>query len=87
MHLNMSLQNPSNASEGTKCIITRADQSAPVPAWLQNVSQSVLIKPVKCQRGQKMYLNMCSHAKEDKKFISTCAEQTHPVPANINFNT
>ena len=60
---------PSHASENTKCIPSFVDQTHPMPARTQNVSQHVLTKPLPCQWGHEMYLNLCwpnlSHASED----------------------
>ena len=59
MYLNMRLPNPYYASEDTKFISTYVDQTHPMPARTQNVSQHVLSKPFPWQRWQKMHLNMC----------------------------
>ena len=79
------LTNPPNVSQ-------HCCQTPPIAARTQNASQLLLTKPLKCQkksqkvyqnmltkpcqRGQKMYFNMCrqntSHASRDTKCISTC---------------
>ena len=57
MYLNLSWPNPSYASEDTKCISTCVDQTLPMSARTQNVSQLVLTKHFSCQQRNKMYLN------------------------------
>ena len=53
-------------------------QTPPMPARTQNASQHVLTKPLQCQRGHKMHLNMCwpntSHANEETKWASNCVK-------------
>jgi hypothetical protein len=64
---------------------TRDDQTHPMTARTQNVSQHVLTKPLIYQPGHKMHLNMyrrnSSNASKDTKCISTCIDQAHPMPA------
>ena len=85
MHLNMSCPYTSHASEGTKCISTCIEQTPPLPVRTQNAPQHVLNKPILCQRGIKMHLNMCcpnpSLANEDTKCISKCLDHNAFVPA------
>ena len=56
-----------------------------MPSRTQNISQIVLTKPIPCQQGHKMYLNLCwtnhPHVSENRKYISTCVDQTYPMPA------
>ena len=56
-----------------------------MPARTHNASQHVLTKPIPCQGGHKMYLNMRLpnpyYASEDTKCNSTYVDQTHPMPA------
>jgi len=48
-----------HVSVATICIWSRIDQNLSMPARTQNATQHVLTKPIPCQRGLKMYLNMC----------------------------
>ena len=84
MHLNLSCLNPSHASEDTKCILTCVDQTTPMQAREQNESQRELTNPLPCQRGHKIYLNLCwpnpFFAGKDTNFISTNVEEIHPMP-------
>jgi hypothetical protein len=68
----------------TKCISIWVDQTLHMPAKTWNLSQLVLTKRIPCQRGLKMYLNMCqpnpSHARENVIFFSACFDQTTPLP-------
>ena len=57
MYLIMCWTNPTNPSEDSKCMSTWVDQTD--FARTQNASQFVLIKPLPCQWGQKMNLNLC----------------------------
>ena len=57
-YLNICLPNPVHASEDTSTISTCVDESHPMPARPQNVSQLVLTKPISCQRGHKLKLNV-----------------------------
>jgi hypothetical protein len=45
----------------------------------------VFTKPIQCQLGHKMHLNICSpktyYISEDKKLILTCVDLTHPKVA------
>ena len=56
-----------------------------MPDWTQNVSRHVLTKPIECQRGLNMYLNMCwtnlSHNIEDTECLLKCVDPTLPMPA------
>ena len=56
-----------------------------MPARTQNVSQHVLTKPLPCQRGHKIYLDVCWQnpflASKDTKCISTCVDQTLSMQA------
>ena len=58
-HLSLGWTNTSHVSEQTICISTCVDQTHPMPARTQNASQNVFNKPLTCQRGHKMSLNMC----------------------------
>ena len=86
MHLHLCSPNPLPCCEDTEYISTcdvktlpckrrNVDQNPHFPARSQNVSQHVFTKPFECQRGQKMYHNLCRknpfHESEDKKGIST----------------
>ena len=59
----------------------------PLPSQRRHKMQSLheLTKFIRCQRGQKMYLNMCwpysSHVSENKKWILTCVDKTPPMQA------
>jgi hypothetical protein len=84
-YLKLCWPNLPHACEETKCISTCVDQTPPMQARTQNISQLVLNKPIPCQRGHKMYhilswLNP-SHASEETKYISTCVNQTLHIPA------
>jgi hypothetical protein len=85
MYLNMCSLNTSHTRDVTKCISTYVDQTYPMPEKTQNVSKHVLTKPLTCQRGHEMYLNMfCpnpSHTRGDKICFSTCVVQTPPMNA------
>jgi len=85
MHLILCRLNPSHASKDTKCISSFVEQTHPMPARTQNVSQHVLNNPITCQGEHKMHLILCrlnpSHASKDIKCISRFVEQTHPMPA------
>ena len=59
LNLNMCWTNPANTNKGTKCISPWFDKNPQMPARTQNSSQHVLNKTLKCQRGHKMYLNLC----------------------------
>ena len=76
IYLNVCWPNSSHASEDTKCISTCVHQSPEMPVRTQHVFQDVLTKPIPCQSGHKIYLNMSwsnpSHAREDTKQLSTC---------------
>ena len=89
MYLNLCWPNITHASEDPKCISTCVDQIPPMPARTQNASQHVLTKPLQCQRGHKMHLNMCwpklSHVSEDTKYISTCVDQTYQKSARLQI--
>jgi hypothetical protein len=82
MHLKWP--NLSQPWDDIKCISACVDQMQLMPAWMQNISQKVLTKPVPCQRGREIYLDMCwqnpSHSSEETKCISTCVNQTKPMP-------
>ena len=53
-------------------------------ARTKNASHQVLTKPLPCQQGYTIYLNLCwpnpSYVSEDTKYISTCVDQINPVP-------
>ena len=53
------VQNESNAIKNTKCISTNVDQTYPLKAKTQNVSQHELTIHIPSQRGHKMLLKMC----------------------------
>jgi hypothetical protein len=61
------------------------DQTHPMPATTQNVSQHVLNIPLPCHREQKIHLNFCradpSNANDDSTRASTCVDQSPPMPA------
>jgi len=85
MHLNFCWPNPTHVGEDTKFISTCVEKAHPLPARTQNVSQHVLTKPVLCQRGHKVHLNMCwsyvSNASNEKKRISSFVDQTQSMQA------
>ena len=86
MHLNVCWKKPSYAREDTKCISTCIDQTYQMAAKTQNVSQQVLPKPLHCQRGHKMHLNMCwpkpFQASKDTKYILTSVKHlSYGMPA------
>ena len=68
MHLNMCWPNLSHASKETKCISTCADQTPPMPAKKQNLSQ------------YKFKINPFL-ANEDTNCISTYVDHIHPTKA------
>ena len=96
-YLNIGWPNPLHTSEETKCISncvpanntkytsTCDDQTPPIPARTQNISQLMLTQPFRFQRGHKMDINFDwskpAHNSEDTKYISTCVEHTRPIPA------
>ena len=55
--LNLCWTNISNASGITKYILPCVDQTYPMPAKTQNLSQHELIKPLSCRKHEK-YLNL-----------------------------
>ena len=59
MNLNMCCPKPSNARQNTKRTSTCVEQIPPLQARIQNSSQNVLSKPIQCQQGNKMYVNIC----------------------------
>ena len=82
---NLCWPNPSHACEYQKCIPTSDVQTHLMPVRTEKLSQNVLSKQIPCQRGHKIYLNMCrpnpSNASENTKCTSTCDEHTHHMPA------
>ena len=58
-YLNMSRPNITHSSLDTKCISTCVDQTNPIPDRTEKASQHVLTKPIPCQLGHKIYLNLC----------------------------
>ena len=89
MYVNMCWTNSNHASEDAKCNTTCVDQIPLMPVRTQNVSQLEMTKRTPCQRGHKMYHNLCwpipSHATKIIKCISTCVYQTPPMPARIQI--
>ena len=83
----MCWPNPSHASEGTECISTCIGKTPPGSTRTDNASQHVFNKSIPCQRGHKIYPNLCRpnsiHASEDIRCISTCLDQTAPIPERI----
>ena len=79
---------PSHASEDLESILTCVKQTDLMTARTHNVSQHVLTNLIICQRGHRMYLNMCwqspSHASDETKCISTCVDQTPPISETID---
>jgi len=67
MHFNLCWQTPNYCTENTKCISRSVDQTQPMQARTQKVSQLVHLK---------MHWAKASHAREDTKCIPTCIEQT-----------
>ena len=69
-------------SEDSKCVSKCVFQTHAIPANIQNSSQHVMIILIPCQRGYKMYLNMCwpnaSNASKDKKCISKLLTKNFP---------
>ena len=88
MYLNSCWPNPFHGKTIKKCIWTHVNQSHPMRAKTQNVSEFVLTKPLRCQHGHKMYRNSCwpnpSQAREDTKCISSCFDQMPPMPGNAH---
>ena len=82
---NIAWPNITHASKDSKYSSTWIDQNPSMKARTQNAWQHVLTKPLPCQRGQKMHLNMCwrnpSLISEDRKCISSCVVQTFPMLA------
>ena len=66
-HLNLFWRNPSFTNEDTKFLSTCLDQTPPLLARKQNVSQHVMYKPIPWQR--------------EHKCISKSINQSHPMPA------
>ena len=75
MHVNLCWPKPSHSCEETKCTSKWVDQTHPMPAMTENVSQPMLTKSLPCLRGPKMLFNICwpnpSHHSENTKYIST----------------
>ena len=69
MYLNLDWPKHEHKSEETKCITTWVEETHPMPARTQNISQLVLNKAI--------------HASNESKWISNCVDQTHPMPARI----
>ena len=90
MYLLMYWPYPNYASEDTKCISTYVDYTRPMQTRTQIDSQLVLTKPIPCQLGHKIYLNLCwpnpSHASEDLKWISTFFDHTMPARHKMYLN-
>jgi len=78
IHLNTCRPNRSHAREELKCISTSVDQTPPMSARTQNVSQCVLRKPIPCQLELNRFWQNPSYANEATKCISTCVELTYP---------
>ena len=76
---------PTHVSKDKKCISTCVHQTTPIPARTQNVSEDVFTPSLKCQRGQKIHLNMWwpnpTHACEDTKCNSTFVDQINAIRA------
>jgi hypothetical protein len=85
VHLNICGPKSFHASKDIKCTSTCVGQTPPMPAGIQNATQYVLTKPIPCQRGHKIHLNLCwpnpSHASNESKCITICVDQTHPLPS------
>ena len=88
IHLNLCCPNPSHDTKNTKRILTcvifissSVDQTPPMPAMTQNVSQLVLTKPIPCNREHKMYLNLdcLNSAHEIEEKISSLQVLTKPL--------
>ena len=82
MHHNMCWTDPSYTSKDTKCLLTCVEREQ--TARIKNSFHHLLIKPLTCHRGHKIYLNMRlpnpSNASEDTICNSTCVDLPHPMP-------
>jgi hypothetical protein len=69
----------------TQKYLNMIDQTYLMPVRTKNLSQHVLTKPLSCQRGDKIRLNMCSpnptNARKKTKCISTFVDQNPLIPA------
>ena len=85
IYLNMCWANPSHASEDTESISTCVDQTPHISTRTEYASQHVFNKYIPCQRGLKIYLNLCwpntFNASKDTCCISAYLDQTDPMTA------
>jgi len=59
MHLNMCSATRPMPASSPEIHLKTFDKTRSMPKRSQNASQLVLIKPILCQLGHKMYLNLC----------------------------
>ena len=85
LHLNVCWLNRFHSSEEIKWISKCVDQTHPITARTQNVSQFVMTKTLPWQWGHKMHLNLYwpnpSYAIKDTKCNYTSVYLTPPMPA------
>jgi hypothetical protein len=79
IYLNLCSTYISHAWEDTKYISTCVEQTPPMPARNQNVTQDVFTKPLPLSQ---LVWTIISHAWEDIKYISTCVEETYQMRSN-----
>ena len=82
MHLIMGWPNSSLASEYTKFISTRVDQTEPIPARPLKVSQHVLTIHIPCKQGHKMSLNTDDETQPMLAITQNASQHalTNPLP-------
>ena len=80
MYHNMCWPNPTHAREDSQCKQC-FDQTHHIPARTQYASKHVLIKPIPCQRGHKIYLNMCWPNNSNVARTQHVSQQTDSMPA------
>ena len=74
-----------SACEDSKCFSTPVEKTHLMPVSTQNVFLLVFNKPIPCQRGRKMNINIYwpnpSHSIGDTNSFSTNVDPTHFIPA------
>ena len=89
IHLTMSWPNPSHTNKDTKCISTCVWTKHLMTERTENASLHLLTKPIPCQQGHKMYLNLYwsnpSCACVENHCISKSVDQTHPMPVRTKM--
>ena len=78
MHHNFCWTNPSYAREDTNFVSTCVDQTYPMPASTQNVSQHELNKAIPSHWGHNMYRNICLPNPSDDRDNSKCNKTCWP---------